>query len=308
MIAVDRFLDDTTGRFAAAYTAAIEELFVAIVLRNKGAAMDARSRLANVIADTMGVAEIIGATEVLELAAREEIPARFASEPTQPFTRVTFAEALESMVSRVPTVIHNAAERTALNIAKLYGEQSGGLARVAFVRSAESAVTDRVRELIAEAIREGRAEAATGRLISMSVDEIRERSGPWSEAYSRMAFRTNLNTAVTAGRFRQAQDPDVAAVIPCMRFHTSSDGDVRDNHRPMHDVVLKTDNPAWNRLAPPLGYNCRCGVALVTRAQLRRMGKLDENGRVVEDRVPAGAYPDPGFRHGGRPDLMVSSA
>jgi len=41
----------------------------------------------------------------------------------------------------------------------------------------------------------------------------------------------------------------------------------------------------------------------VTRSELERMGRIRKDGSLIEDKVPSGAFADPGFRHGGRPDL-----
>jgi SPP1 gp7 family putative phage head morphogenesis protein len=300
-----KFLEDLTGKHAKAYTETVQDMLVAMALGQKVALSAARKRLEDVITETMGAAEVLGASIVLREAAKviESAPSLFASTPTQTILpRVTFIEALEDMVTRTPTTIRNAAERTAQNIAKLYGE--GRV--VAFARSAEQAVTERVGALISDAIRTGGEELGVGRLIKTTVEEIRDKTGAWSEGYARMAFRTNVNTAVTAGRFRQAQDPAIAAVMPAMQFLTADDVDVRHNHGAADDLIFKTNNPVWNRIAPPLGYNCRCTVRHVSVPELRRMGRITAEGDVREDRLPPGAFPDNGFRHGGRPDLFIN--
>lgn len=313
---VDKFLEDVTGRYASRYAWAIDALIVAMARRNRAQAEDARAVLAKVITETMGVGEVVGATIVLQQAAavmlEEQGAARmgadtrrmvaFAADPMQTLLpNVTFAEAVKDLVVRVPAVIREPAERTAKEIARLYSQ--GHV--VAFARSAELAVTERVQALLAQAMREGLDEVRAGELIRMSVDTIRTETAPWTEAYARMAFRTNLNTAVTAGRFRQSQDSAVRVVVPAFRFHAIGDSDTRDNHLRADGMILAVDNPAWNQIAPPLGYNCRCTVVAVTRPELRRMGRLQPDGSIRQDAVPAGAFPDEGFRHGPRPDLGI---
>ena len=277
MISADRFLEDLTGKHARLYTAAVMDMLVALAMGNRPQLDDARKRLEDIITETMGVAEVLGATLTLQKAAglvqSEELRAfkrvakggarhtlfpaehrelaRFKDIPTQTILpRVTLTEAVQDMVDRTPAVIRNAAERTAQRISQLYSE--GRV--VAFARSAEAAVTERVQALIAEALREGIPEAESGRLIRLGVDEVRKRTAAWSEGYARTAFRTNVNTAVTAGRFRQAQDPDIKAVIPAFMFDPVGDTDTRPNHMAGNGKILKVDNPLWNRLAPPLGY------------------------------------------------------
>jgi len=317
MIDLDRWLESLSGRHARHYTSAVHDMVVAMARGNRYGVVDARTKLERVITDTMAMAEIVGASMALRSAAavfaggqfRKVDDAahclRFSTSTTQDILpRVTFDEAVQDMIDRTPVTIRDAAQRTARRISQIYSEGH----MVAFVRSAEQAVTERVRDLIAAAIRDGTEEIGVGRMIRTSVEKIRTATAAWSEGYSRMAFRTNLNTAVTAGRFRQAQDPDIKAVMPCFQFHAVGDDDTRDNHRLMDGRIFLVDNPVWNKLAPPLGYNCRCRVVSMSRPMLDRMGRVGADGSILEDRVPAGALADPGFRHGGRPDLLLASA
>lgn len=294
----DKFLEDLSGRHAKFYFAAIHDLYVALVRGNKPAARDARVELARVMVQTMGAAEVLGASMTIAAATTG---AKFAAEQTV-LPRVTLTEALEDFVERTPVTIRNAAARTAQAIAKLYTED-----RVAaFVRSAESSVTREAQSFIARGLREGFDEGEAGRRLSMSVEQIREKSGPWSEGYARMVFRTNVNTAVTAGRFRQAQDPDIKAVVPAFVFDAVGDADTRHNHDAADGLILSVDDTRWNRIAPPLGYNCRCQVRHVNVVELEAMGMLAPDGSLKRVTVPSTIFPDPGFRHGGRPDLFVN--
>ncbi len=341
-----KFLEDLTGKHARLYTAAIEDMLIAMALGNKPALSDARRRLGEIITETMGTAEVLGATITLRAAAgaveedqRESFSAgggiwlhpndalhllRFAATPTQTIIpRVTFLEELEDMVTRTPVTIRKAAERTAQAIAKLYGE--GRV--VAFVRSAEQAVTERVQDLIVEAIREGipeldfmrdgRVQPGAGTNIRKAVDAIRTKTGAWTEGYSRMVFRTNVNTAVTAGRFRVGMDPDITAIMPAVEFFTSGDSDVRPSHAAGDGKIMLRTNRAWEQLAPPIDYNCRCGVRDVGLPELRRMNRVRvepttgftrvKDGLYVrEDRPPAAWKPNPKFRQSGRPDLFLN--
>lgn len=313
MIDTAKFLEDLSGRFARPYTNALTDLLVAIVRGNRAQTEDARNALNATMLETLGVAEVLGATQILQAAApvlrSEGIALRadwgslvvFESDPIQKILpRVSLAEAGQDMIDRAPRTIKQAAERTWRRISQMYSK--GHV--VAFVRSAEQAVTERARSLIVEALEQGIPESEAGRGIKMAVDEIRKKTQAWTESYSRMAFRTNVNTAVTAGRFRQVQDPDVRKVIPAFRHTTSGDTDVRHNHKP-DGIILRVDNPLWAKISPPLGWSCRCRLDNVTLPMLRRMGRLNPDGSVRESSVPSTLEPDEGFRHGGRPDLFL---
>ena len=311
LIPIETILESTSKRYSEDYATDIEEMMVAVVRDNFAALADVRKRLDKTIRETMGIGELAGAWQVLMAAGKlirtgEEDPTTvFAAElgynmEFAELANVSFNEALVEIVTRVPTTITDIAERTALRISELYSEGRA----VAFVHSAEQAVTERASKLIADAIAAGTSDIEAGRQIALGVNEIRVKSKAWTENYARVAFRTNLNTAVTAGRFQQVKDPAVAAVIPAFRFR-AADPTARDNHYAANGVVLKVDNTEWTRIAPPLGYSCRCRVDLVTRPQLRRMGRLSPEGEVIESMVPSFAGPDEGFRPGPRPDLGI---
>lgn len=309
MTTTDQLLESKSDARAKLYTQPIQELFVATITANRPAAKDARDQLAEVMRDTMGTAEVLGAS--LTLQATASVLSRSASlsrdkhslmvfADQQVIPRVTFEEALADMVERTPVTIRRAAERTAQSIAKRYATDNV----MAFVRSAEASVTKEAQGFITRALKSGIPEGEAGKRLAMSVNQIRKRSKAWSQGYSRMVFRTNVNTALTAGRFRQAQDPDIKAVIPAFRFDSVSDSDTRHNHKAADGMILRTDNPQWSKIAPPLGYNCRCQVVFVSVPELKAKGLIKANGDIRESRVPSSAFPDPGFRHSGRPDLQ----
>ena len=306
---ITKFLEDLTGRYASSYTEAIHDLYVAVVTDDRVAAAAARERLASATRDTMGMGEVLGARLTLDATAGivEPVNMRGPTATMLAFAQdmipnVTFDESVRNMIERTPKTMRRAAERTAQRIAELY---SRGVV-VAFARSAEASVTREAQDYIQRAMRAGLTEGQAAKELAMRVNEVRKRSREWSEAYARLVFRTNVNTAVTAGRFRQAQDPDVKAVVPAMRFDAIGDSDTRSNHNAADGIILRSDNPAWSKLAPPLGYNCRCQVSLVSVPELRAQGRIDRKGNIKESRIPPNAFPDPGFRHGGRPDLMLS--
>lgn len=303
---VDRFFDSTRKKFAKPYADALHELFVARVRNNAPMARDAIERFAKVQRETMGVAEVYGARLALRRAAAAHDLAKnfrrehFGSQTILP--RVTLTEALDDMVERTPVTIRRAAERTAENIARLYGADRV----VAFAYAADAVVTREAQAFIARALRDGTPAGEAGRALAMSVNSIRDKSRPWAEAYADTVFRTNVNTAVTAGRFRQVMDQDIRSVIPAFRFDAVGDGDTRPNHKAADGLILRVDNPAWNRLAPPLGYRCRCQVSFVSVFELEDMRRVEADGSIRESRVPFNAKPDDGFRHGGRPDIFIT--
>lgn len=310
-----RWIVDLEERVLTRYRDAINEMVLAHAARNGVAAEAAFAHLQQAMTLAMGVSEVLGATIGMQQAAgvyadsngasrrfaaeRNELLVFVDSDAATLLPRVEFDESIRDMIDRTPTTLRGAAVRVGEEIARLYS--SGHV--VAFARAVEQTVTEKVQSLIIQGMREGWAEGESGSTINVEVAKLVEASETWTDSYSRMVFRTNVSTAVNAGRFRQAQDPDVAHVVPAMRFDAVGDSDTRPNHGAADGRIWSTTNPVWHRLAPPLGYNCRCGASLVTRPELERMGRIRADGSVIDDAVPPGAFPDPGFRHAGRPDL-----
>lgn len=108
-----------------------------------------------------------------------------------------------------------------------------------------------------------------------------------SHGYLENVFRTNIQTAYGAGRFRQMTHPDVVAVRPYVEYRTAGDSRVRNSHAAMRGLIFKADSREWHAIAPPNGFQCRCSV--VTRAA------DDVDPRRVTDALPDGIGADAGF-------------
>ena len=112
MINPERFLEDLSGRYAHEYEDAMLEMAVAIGTGNKGALAAQRERLNNVINDTMGVAEGIGATIALQDAAalipkegssmKADAPYLMAFATQNLIPKTTLEAAVQDLVDRVP--------------------------------------------------------------------------------------------------------------------------------------------------------------------------------------------------------------
>lgn len=71
-------------------------------------------------------------------------------------------------------------------------------------------------------------------------------------------YRTAFNTAAGARQwFDFDQDRDIA---PMLRYDTTGDGRVRDEHADLDGITAHIDDPFWSTHFPPNGFNCRCDV------------------------------------------------
>lgn len=110
---------------------------------------------------------------------------------------------------------------------------------------------------------------------------------PASRSYLETVYRTNVQTAYGAGRFRQLTNPDVISVRRWIQYRTAGDNRVRENHRALDGVIFDASSSSWHRIAPPGGFNCRCSCVSLDdeqmRDELRRGGQLsDDVGNIAD--------------------------
>ncbi len=92
----------------------------------------------------------------------------------------------------------------------------------------------------------------------------------------RTIYRTNLQTAFMAGRYRH----QLAATKthPYWMYVAVIDSRTRPEHAAMNGRVFQWDDPIWQYLYPPNGWGCRCRVRTLTAGQVKRMGVTVEDG------------------------------
>lgn len=96
-------------------------------------------------------------------------------------------------------------------------------------------------------------------------------------------YRTNLQTAYMAGRYRR-QLASVEA-RPYWQYVAVMDSRTRPSHRAMNGRVFRWDDPIWQYFYPPNGWGCRCRVRNLTERQLQREALTVENGADYIDLV-----------------------
>lgn len=101
-------------------------------------------------------------------------------------------------------------------------------------------------------------------------------------------FRTNVMDAYNRGRKDALSDPVVVETFPAWQYSAILDGRTRDTHAAMDGKIFMADDPIWNRITPPNGYNCRCVLIPVNKFDFTRE-MLASNGDIPS------SFPDPGF-------------
>lgn len=92
----------------------------------------------------------------------------------------------------------------------------------------------------------------------------------WHDHRVETIFRTNLQSAYAAGRYKKMQA--VKASRPYWQYLAVMDRRVRPSHAVLHDKVYPADHEFWNSNYPPNGFRCRCAVVTLSERQVKAQG------------------------------------
>lgn len=193
------------------------------------------------------------------------------------FLDLPWDEALSAFLQRVPSR-QNELQR----LYRAYSQRADAATKMALVQLQEM-----VKDRLAEHIDQG----GTYEDFAKSIEDGTEGLGITKDdpTYLQMVFRTNVQTAYGAGRFRALTDPDVAAEYPYIQYRTVGDARVREEHRLLDRGIYAVSNPAWFRIAPPNAWNCRCSTVPLTAEDVR--------GERILSNVPGEYRPTREFDH-----------
>lgn len=102
-------------------------------------------------------------------------------------------------------------------------------------------------------------------------------------------YATNLQTALMAGRHRQAMEQIDRA--PWAQYMAIRDHRSRPAHAALHGHVFRIDSPAWKIISPPSGYNCRCSARYLSDRELEKRGLKPAEDIQILEREPPGKKP-----------------
>lgn len=259
-------------------------------------------RLAGALSRLKAVSDLSGRLEI-----RFPLPKSKAIEPEQFSVRVpeegdggvpavAFQEAIEDLRSRDP-IGSRELEFAGLEVERIYGgveDPQGGFFYphgFAAAKAVDEEMAARVRDRLVAGMAKGTPTSEIAQELSDEWD--------WPVSYSATVVRTTINTASTAGRFREAERvARTTGFAVGFTYSAVVDSNVRrgrpqdngENHLALDGLTARQDDPIWRKFSPPGGFACRCAL-LVTFDDV-------PEGFV---KIPAGAAFAPGF--GGRPDL-----
>lgn len=101
-------------------------------------------------------------------------------------------------------------------------------------------------------------------------------------------YQTNMQSAYMAGRYNAAiQATDTH---PYWMYIAVADGRTRPSHMALHRKVFQWDDPIWQTIIPPNGFNCRCRIIALTEREVNRRGLIVESseGKLTSKEVEMG--------------------
>ena len=100
-------------------------------------------------------------------------------------------------------------------------------------------------------------------------------------------YQTNLQSAYMAGRAKAQMQ---ASSFPYLMYVAVMDSRTRPSHAALNGRIWRKDDPVWQSIGPPNGFNCRCRTRSLTEGQMQREGlSLSEPPEVLTRVVDAGA-------------------
>lgn len=110
----------------------------------------------------------------------------------------------------------------------------------------------------------------------------------------RTIFRTNMQSALMAGKHRQMTDQ--VDIAPYWQYVAVMDRRTRPTHAAANGRVFRADDPFWKTHYPPCGFNCRCGVRALSQAMVdaRGLDVLDGSDHLERTEVVVGKETRPG--------------
>ncbi len=97
-------------------------------------------------------------------------------------------------------------------------------------------------------------------------------------------YRTNIFAAYNAGRYQSMLAN--AKNRPYWKYTAVMDMNTRPSHAALHNHVFRYDDPIWEILFPPNGFNCRCRVEALTAEEVEAGGyTIYRTERVVSQEI-----------------------
>lgn len=102
---------------------------------------------------------------------------------------------------------------------------------------------------------------------------------------TRVIYNTNLSASYAAGRYAELTHPDLLKSRPYWKYtHNDTVAHPRPLHVSWSGLVLKHDDPFWQKHFPPNGWGCRCRVTAVRADEYQGAQAPDDGVHTHTDR------------------------
>jgi SPP1 gp7 family putative phage head morphogenesis protein len=116
---------------------------------------------------------------------------------------------------------------------------------------------------------------------STSFNEFYEKATGVTNIFNKGYLQTEYNTAYLTGEasatyYRLIKQ---TKLFPYWEYRTVGDDKVRPAHAALNGLILPADDPRWDSIYPPNGWNCRCWIVPRTKAEAQDVNVKDMQAR-----------------------------
>lgn len=201
------------------------------------------AKFAPLLAQTMLVANLQGRIDAKKSARRAEATGLKLANPSE--SGDIFAHTIEIMRKTLGPDVNLRALEERYNITALRT-----------LKNVSDTVEKDVRETAYKLIEQGAHVKEAKQVLSERFDALG--LTPKNPYQIETIFRTSSAVAYGAGSWAAYQDPDIQEILWGFQYTAVMDNRTRENHAAAEGVTLPKDDPFWQRMWPPNGYNCRC--------------------------------------------------
>lgn len=101
----------------------------------------------------------------------------------------------------------------------------------------------------------------------------------FNRTWQRTEYGTAVNCAENASTYRRLKSE--ADIFPYWQYCTVGDDRVREEHAALDGLILRHDDPLWDKIYPPNGWKCRCYVVPKMAAEVN-VSEQSQHQRVEE--------------------------
>jgi SPP1 gp7 family putative phage head morphogenesis protein len=184
---------------------------------------------------------------------------------SDPSTRPKFLEAIAWLRRRVPMT--DAQYARLVLIGNRLGFHIAGVTQLDMVADVQRSIDRAVSQ--GESFAEWRRKIKERLLRAWRRNDATPENPAWR---LETIFRTNVQSAYSAGRYEQLSDPVIMEARPYRMYDAVIDDRTTEICQERNGTILPADDPWWDTNWPPLHFACRAGVRSLRESQARRKG------------------------------------